>query len=247
MTTRICRTCNEEKELDCYYLTNNGKFATECKECVKKRSRRTVLKNPEEVKRKKRIGYIKKLRKAGKLLQEEKLAQPDGTKFCHTCELKLPVENFGKQKIRKDGLNPTCKECRNKKLAIYRKNNKEKIKKQNKKYITNNPHVQNNNTAIRRCLKSSATPSWLTYDQRKESQLFYKLSKQLEKEGDSKYHVDHIIPIRNDKVCGLHVPWNLQVINSTENHIKRNKLLSDNELELCYTKNREQLDYMKES
>jgi 5-methylcytosine-specific restriction endonuclease McrA len=48
----------------------------------------------------------------------------------------------------------------------------------------------------------------------------------LTKATGERYVVDHIIPLSNPDVCGLHVPWNLRVITQEENLKKSNKLLA---------------------
>lgn len=41
------------------------------------------------------------------------------------------------------------------------------------------------------------------------------------------YEVDHILPIKHEDMCGLHVPWNMQYLPISVNRSKSNKILSD--------------------
>ena len=41
--------------------------------------------------------------------------------------------------------------------------------------------------------------------------------------------VDHIIPIQNELVCGLHVPWNLTLLTRKQNSAKGNTFDPDHD------------------
>lgn len=77
--------------------------------------------------------------------------------------------------------------------------------------------------SIRRAAKLNAIPPWLSSEHRSEIQQKYADARKMEAETGVKHHVDHIIPLRSKKVCGLHVPWNLRVIPAKENARKGNK------------------------
>jgi hypothetical protein len=99
---------------------------------------------------------------------------------------------------------------------------KEIVNKSNKKryyehYASERARL-NNLSASRR----AATPKWLTAIDRAMIREFYDLAKARETQTGIKYHVDHIIPVNGKSVCGLHVPWNLQILSRSENCAKKN-------------------------
>jgi 5-methylcytosine-specific restriction endonuclease McrA len=80
------------------------------------------------------------------------------------------------------------------------------------------------NTSIRRRRHREATPAWLTAKQKAEIRHIYEIAITMTKTTGEQYVVDHIVPLRSEVVCGLHVPWNLRVITQEENSKKSNRL-----------------------
>ena len=122
--------------------------------------------------------------------------------------------------------------------ALYRDVNREALSERNKiqfnkdieksrnrvrQWQINNPEKYAVNCAKRRYRCMQSTPVWLTNDDKNSIASFYILAKELGKAAELKFHVDHIIPLKHDLVCGLHVPWNLQVLTAKENCSKHNK------------------------
>jgi hypothetical protein len=59
-------------------------------------------------------------------------------KTCSKCKETQSIENFGKDKSKKDGLRPSCKSCKKVTDKVYSSDNKEKIKEKDKNYYDKN-------------------------------------------------------------------------------------------------------------
>jgi len=94
-----------------------------------------------------------------------------------------------------------------------------------KTHKVNNPDMYKEMTSLRRRRFRDATPKWLTDTHKMEIRLKYRLAIELSRATGERYAVDHIIPLHGENVCGLHVPWNLQVLTQKDNLAKYNKLI----------------------
>lgn len=82
-----------------------------------------------------------------------------------------------------------------------------------------NEHVTSRVRAMR-----SATPSWADRDAMRS---IYKEAARITSESGVKHHVDHVVPLKSDLVCGLHCEANLRVITAAENIKKHNRSWPD--------------------
>jgi hypothetical protein len=131
-----------------------------------------------------------------------------GYKHCPQCKEIRAISEYQVDEQRWNRLRCNCRICSNNLRSEHTKQNLDKSAAK---------------SAKRRAKKLQATPIWLTAEQLKEIQTFYTETKKLEQETGVKYHVDHIIPLLGENVCGLHVPWNLQILTAEENQRKNNR------------------------
>ena len=88
-----------------------------------------------------------------------------------------------------------------------------------------NPDMYRELVSLRRRRFRLATPKWLTAEHKMEIRLKYRLAIELSRRTGVRHAVDHIVPLQGEEVCGLHVPWNLEVVTQKENLKKSNKLV----------------------
>lgn len=159
-------------------------------------------------------------------------------KTCTKCKQTLSVSEFNKRNASKDGLSFKCRHCALFDIREWRTKNPEYSKNQSRKWREKNSEyarikskqwdILNANkrralNAKRHASKLLRTPHWLTPEQLQEIEDFYVIAKAFKLYTGQEYHVDHIIPLRGDRVSGLHVPWNLQILTAKENLSKHNK------------------------
>ena len=120
------------------------------------------------------------------------------------------------------------KEKRNAESAIYRENNREAMREMWRKYAAENPEKHRQHVMTRKAAKLKATPEWANteFEEFVMSEI-YDLAVSRKKATGFDWHVDHIVPLKSKKVCGLHCVANLRVIPSLENHRKGNRTWPD--------------------
>lgn len=105
-------------------------------------------------------------------------------------------------------------------------NNKAHVSEVNSAWKAANPDRLAEYGAKYRTKKRTATPPWLTAEHWAKISVMYGLSRRLTETTGVQMSVDHIVPLNGKAVSGLHVPWNLQVIQLSENFAKGNKYVN---------------------
>jgi hypothetical protein len=141
-------------------------------------------------------------------------------KKCSTCEETKPYTEFFKQPRNKDGYFGQCKFCVNEK----RKERKNSINAKQRKYYRKNKQYYITKAYLRNKQVARAKPAWLTEEHEFMLEEIYELRDLRSKLTGVVHHVDHIVPLRGQNCCGLHVPWNLQVIPAMDNLSKSNRI-----------------------
>ena len=164
------------------------------------------------------------------------------TRVCVTCERER--SRLHKERIRSKE-NPTAKAEKASYMAQYmvsyaRRPEVIEARKERSRanYKAKRQHFSEKNKAYRKARadlvafhaaksrrgKKRATPKWLTDQQKEQMKQFYLLARDCFITSGQRYDVDHIVPLNGKTVCGLHVPWNLQVLPKDINMSKKNKL-----------------------
>lgn len=102
--------------------------------------------------------------------------------------------------------------------------NREKLNAIASEYMRANPHKNRDKAARHRATRLQATPSWANSFFIKE---IYHLAVLRAKALGGEWHVDHIVPLRSEIVCGLHCEANLRVIPAKVNLAKGNTYWPD--------------------
>lgn len=174
-------------------------------------------------------------------------------KYCSGCSQTLPHKAFERDsRGYGDGLRHRCRKCRRDAFNDWKKRSGFSNAKFNKRWRSDPENARREKEAAKlyraanagaeraryrewrianrakrtsdaiayKARKAGAAPPWAN---KKYLDLWYEIAK-LESDRTGRVcHVDHIVPLKSPRVCGLHCEQNLQVLFSEDNAAKSNR------------------------
>lgn len=205
VTHKRCSRCLEVLPLDSFNprKTGGALLQSSCKRC----SVRIAL----EFSRKNRDRLTAQLRaKRASMTPEEKRAVYE----------RIPPEKrrqYGRDHYWRDADKSRAR------VRQYRRKNKDVVSERNREWRVRNPHRNAAKAAAYEARKKRAMPQWAD---RSAIDSVYRVCAELNAAGGD-FQVDHIVPLCSERVCGLHVAWNLQVVERSINQSKSNRYWPD--------------------
>jgi hypothetical protein len=198
---KACTRCGASKPID-KFPHRKGSPDSWCYSCYSEKSKEYHRLNPDKVAARRKRPEVK------------------AKKSAHDAAYR--AKNKESLRIRKAAYYAENRESiRIKSAASYRAN-PDSARSRALAWKQNNKPQHNAGCMARHTRKLGATPPWLSEDQKWMIAEAYDLARIRNEVTGIKWHVDHIVPLQGRNVCGLHVPWNLQVIPASVNCSKRN-------------------------
>ena len=172
-----------------------------------------------------------------KVSQKQLWLMPEmSSKCCSVCEEVKALEDFGTNNALSDGKMSSCLQCSNARARKWRADNpevatavmrrsearrdrakanarkREWYKRESSRVLTKNAEY--------RARKLNATPPYADQD---AISFVYHAAQVIKDTYGTDWHVDHIVPLQGENVCGLHVANNLQLLTPSQNLSKSNK------------------------
>ena len=219
----ICSKCKEDLDLDKFARRGSG-YRSVCRPCHSRSQLSWAHKNKESRKASVHKYYAKKV---GKHPDECVRKQIDPTTVAALKKIKSRAEyvkNRQKYLERSKQYAQKNKEKISRYQSEWRQINAEQKKENDKRWRLSNSAKLNSYYSARRDRRRAAEPSWLSAIEQAQIQEMYDVAAALTTQTGVKHHVDHIHPLKGRGFSGLHVPWNLQVLQASENLSKGSRL-----------------------
>lgn len=235
MTNRLCRVCEVEKPRDDFYKNGQGGLYRTCKLCYNmrrhpaaapRRAQRAALVAAEL----KRCYFCKQTKSFSEFHRRKRSAdgRTDQCKPCmrhryaqyYSANPERGAKYYAANKARMIAYNKRWIAANPGYGAKYYAANRARERAKYQRWAKANPDRISAIRGERRASELNATPPWVN---KKTLTMIYGRSQILTRKTGIQHHVDHIVPLRHALVCGLHVPWNLQILTADEN-IRKNNL-----------------------